>query len=298
MRLSFSDRLDARIGAIGSSLVVGMDPIPALLPAELAPPDGAPPAAAGRSFAQFAAGIFEALSDLVVAVKFQSAYYERLGGSGMNALLESLTLARAQGLLTILDVKRSDIGSTAAAYAEAFLGDLPETCGPLTDAVTVNPYLGEDGIKPFIDVAARGDKGLFVLVKTSNPSGPRLQDLRAGQKPVYLHVADLVNELGQDLIGTCGLSGVGAVVGATYPDVLQELRRHMPRAVFLLPGVGAQGGAVADLASAFLPGQRGALVTCSRSLLYAYRKREHLPWQEAARAEATELVAAVRELSR
>jgi orotidine-5'-phosphate decarboxylase len=286
------------MAATGSALVVGMDPIPALLPPELAPPDGAPPAVVAERFMRFAGTILEALADLVVAVKFQSAYYERLGRAGLEALLDSLAHARAREILTIVDGKRGDIGSTAAAYAEAYLGDLPETCGPLTDAVTVNPYLGEDGIRPFVDVAADHDKGLFVLVKTSNPSGPRLQDLRAGDMPVYLHVAELVTELGRDLVGTCGLSGVGAVVGATYPRVLAELRTAMPYAVFLLPGVGAQGGAIADLAPAFLPGLRGALITCSRSLIYAYRRRDGLSWQEAARAEATELLTALSGLPR
>ncbi len=286
---SFADRLQEAVERKESAIVVGMDPNPALFPPEAAAPAGAAPEALAEAFERFSAGILEAVAEAAVAVKFQSAFYERLGAAGAAALARSLGHARSLGLMTILDAKRADIGSTAEAYAEAQLGELPGTPGPATDAVTVNPYLGEDGILPFIRQAEPRGKGLFVLVKTSNPSGPQLQDLRSGGRPLYLHAAALVGKLGALLPGACGLSGVGAVVGATYPAVLRELREAMPETVFLLPGVGAQGGKVEDLAPAFLPGRRGALITASRSIIYAHRDHPGIAWKDAARREALAL---------
>ena len=236
----FSDLLEEKLSSGKPPLIVGMDPIPELLPPELLPPEDAPPERWARTFVELAEMVFEALSDLVVGVKFQSAFYERLGAAGLEALRESLESARRRKFLTIMDVKRGDIGSTARAYAEAYLGDLAGTAGPFTDAVTVNPYLGEDGLRPFLELAAGKGKGLFILVKTSNPSGPRFQDLAAEGKPLYMHVAELVNELGKECVGDSGLSCVGAVVGATFPSVLEDLR-----AALLL----ALGGRLAEAAA-------------------------------------------------
>lgn len=285
----FADRLDEAVARKDSAIVVGMDPNPALFPPEASREGGVAPETLADAFERFSAGILEAVAEATVAVKFQSAFYERLGVAGAAALARSLERARALGLITILDAKRADIGSTAEAYADAQLGDLPGTPGPHTDAVTVNPYLGEDGILPFIRQAKPRGKGLFVLVKTSNPSGPQLQDLPSGGLPVYRHAAALVRKLGAELLGACGLAGVGAVVGATYPGVLRELREAMPDTIFLLPGVGAQGGKVEDLAPAFLPGRRGALITASRSIIYAHREHPGVAWKDAARAEACRL---------
>ncbi len=285
---AFADRIDDAVRRKESAIVVGMDPNPALFPPDAAA-GGAEPEALAEAFERFSAGILEAVAEAVIAVKFQSAFYERLGAAGAAALARSLRHAQRLGLVTILDAKRADIGSTAEAYAEAQLGDLPGTPGPATDAVTVNPYLGEDGILPFVRQAAPRGKGLFVLVKTSNPSGPQLQDLLSGGRPLYLYAAALVRKLGAELPGACGLTGVGAVAGATYPGVLRELRDAMPETLFLLPGVGAQGGKVEDLAPAFLPGRRGALITASRSIIYAHRDRPGMSWKDAARSEAQAL---------
>jgi len=286
---AFVDTLDARCAEGGRPLVVGMDPIP-----DLMPPDFALPLEAGvkewaEVFDRFARRILPQLRGVAVAMKFQSAYYERLGEVGLAVLRKSMAFAKENGFLTILDVKRADIGSTAAAYAEAYLGTLEGTCGPVTDAVTVNPYLGEDGVEPFVELAASRGKGVFVLVKTSNPSGPQFQDLKAQGEPLWRHVARMVDKLGGKVLGECGLSAVGAVVAATYPQILSELRALMPRSVLLLPGIGAQGGRVSDLAAAFLPGRRGALITASRSILYAWRSRPERPFEQAARAAAEEL---------
>ncbi len=291
---AFADRIEAAVRRKDSAIVAGMDPNPALLPPDIAAAPGAPPEAHAAAFERFSAGILEAIAEAVVAVKFQSAFYERFGAAGAEALARSLRHARGLGLVTILDAKRADIGSTAEAYAEAQLGDLPGTPGPATDAVTVNPYLGEDGILPFVRQAAPRGKGLFVLVKTSNPSGPQLQDLPSGGRPLYLHTAGLVAKLGAELPGACGRSGGGAGVGATDPGVLRELRAAMPQAVFLLPGVGAQGGKVEDLAPAFLPGRRGALITVSRSIIYAHRDHPDTAWKDAARGAAQTLREAFR----
>jgi orotidine-5'-phosphate decarboxylase len=287
--LAFADRLQESASRRQSAIVVGMDPNPALFPPEVAAAAGAGPEALAEAFERFSAGILEAVAEATIAVKFQSAFYERLGVAGAAALARSLARARELGYITILDAKRADIGSTAEAYADAQLGDLPGTPGPFTDAVTVNPYLGEDGILPFIRQAKPRGKGMFVLVKTSNPSGPQLQDLRCDGLPVYRHAAALVRKLGAELPAACGLTGVGAVVGATYPGVLKELREAMPETIFLLPGVGAQGGKVADLAPAFLPGGRGALITASRSIIYAHREQKGIAWKDAARNEARKL---------
>lgn len=286
---TFADRLEEAVRAKRSAIVVGMDPRPDALPAGIRPPADAAPADMAHAFRRFSAGILEAVAEAVVAVKFQSAFYERLGPAGAEALADSLADASRLGLLTILDAKRGDIGSTAEAYAQAQLGDLPGTCGPVTDAVTVNPYLGEDSIRPFMNEAAPRGKGLFVLVKTSNPSGPQLQDLAADGMPVYRHTAALVRRLGEAMVGAAGLSAVGAVVGATYPEVLHLLRRDMPRAVLLLPGVGAQGARVEDLAAAFLEGGRGALITASRGIIFAHARSPERDWRDAARAEAESL---------
>lgn len=294
--IPFIDRLNQQIQEKRSAIVVGMDPRPDLLPPAVPMPDNGDPEGAARGYAEFARGILEHVAPFVVAVKFQSAFYEKLGPAGLEVLNQGLALAKDLGLSTILDVKRGDIGSTAQAYAEATLGRLPGTPGPMTDAVTVNPYLGEDSLRPFLDLAAREGKGLFVLVKTSNPSGPRFQDLTvAPDEPLYLRVAAMVDELGGELSGRDGgLSGVGAVVGATYPEVLKTLRAAMPNTLFLLPGIGAQGGKIQDLGPAFTPNGRGVLLTASRSIIYAYQNRRKIAWQEAARQEAETLVKAYR----
>ena len=252
----FADRLAAAVERKGAPLCVGLDPDPALMPA-------------GLGVVEFCRGIVDAVAGAVVAVKPQSAFFEAQGTTGWEALAEVCEYARAAGLLVIADAKRGDVPSTARAYAAAF--------APLADAVTVNPYLGHDSLEPFFE---RDELGVFVLVKTSNPSSADIQDLPlADGRPLWQHVAGLVDRWGADLVGARGLSSVGAVVGATYPDVLETIRGLLPRAVLLLPGVGAQGGRPEDLAAAFAAGPASALVSASRSVLYADRGSS---WQEAA----------------
>jgi orotidine-5'-phosphate decarboxylase len=264
----FADRLAAAVEGKGAPLCVGLDPDPALMPD-------------GLGIAEFCRGIVDAVADVAVAVKPQAAFFEAQGADGWAALAEVCGYARAAGLLVIVDAKRGDVPSTARAYAAAL--------APLADAVTVNPYLGSDSLEPFL---GRDGLGVFVLVKTSNPGSADLQDLPlADGRPLWQHVAGLVDRWGADLVGASGLSTVGAVLGATFPQEVAEARRLLPRSVLLLPGVGAQGARAEDLAEAFSVGPAGALVSASRSVLYADRGAA---WQEAAAAEAERLAGELR----
>jgi orotidine-5'-phosphate decarboxylase len=287
-----------------SQIVLGLDPDPrALWPAaagaaqddaEPAPP--APPAerAAGAVLAHCRA-VIDAVGDAVVAVKPQVACFERLGAPGWAALQAVTDHARAAGLLVLADAKRGDIDVTATAYAQAFLGATPLDGAELVpglgaDAMTVAPYMGLDTLRSFAAVGRANGAGLIVLVRTSNPGAADLEDeplARGGT--VWERVAQLVAELGAESLGPdSGLSDVGAVVGATEPRHLARARELLPHAVFLLPGVGAQGGRVEDLAPAFAPGRAAGLVTASRSIVAAHEQHGGTP-AEAARGEAQRL---------
>jgi orotidine-5'-phosphate decarboxylase len=287
----FGDRLAARVAERESQIVLGLDPDPARVwPRALAadPGTGPPAARAAEVVTAHCAALIAAAGPACVAVKPQVACFERLGAAGWAALERVAAAARAAGLLVLADAKRGDIDVSAAAYAQAFLGTTPTPFGPVAgvdaDALTVNPYLGEDALAPF---AAAG-RGLFVLVRTSNPGAAGVQDaaLAAGGT-VWEHVAALVAGLG-GAPGAHGLTDVGAVVGATVPGHLARARELMPHAVLLLPGVGAQGGRVEDLAPAFAPGRAGGLVTASRSIARAHEQHGGDP-AAAARAEAERL---------
>ncbi len=232
-------------------------------------------------------GLIDALYDIVPAVKPQSAFYEMYGLCGEELLSRTIAYAKQKGLYVILDVKRNDIGSTAQAYSAAYLGrvyaDGEEFKANPVDCVTVNPYLGTDGIAPFVDDCKKYDKAIFALVKTSNPSSGELQDLIAGEEHIYEKVARLVNEWGKGTEGECGYTAVGAVVGATYPEQAKILRSLMPKAYFLVPGYGAQGGSAKDVKNSFNADGLGAIVNSSRGIMCAYKKGG---WAEEAYAEA------------
>jgi orotidine-5'-phosphate decarboxylase len=270
---TFADRLAAEVERKRSQLVVGLDPRVDLLPIELR-----------GDVARFCCGLIDAVAPHAVAVKPQLAFFETLGPAGMAAFDDVCAYGRRAGLLVIADGKRGDIGSTARAYADAYIeGDLPRA-----DALTVNPYLGRESVEPFLAAARRSGAGLFVIVKTSN-AGADVQDLQLTDgRPLWHHVAALVSEWGEELVGDVGLSSVGAVVGATHPRAVAEARRLMPQAIILLPGVGAQGGAVADLERAFQSGPASALVNASRSIDYAFRDSGG-DYRDAAGAEAARL---------
>jgi orotidine-5'-phosphate decarboxylase len=298
---SFSDRLAGLVEERRSQIVLGLDPDPARLwpaafdepPAPLEDPEqiAALTAAAVASHCRLA---IAAAGPACVAVKLQVACFERLGGPGWRALTEAIAYAREAGLLALVDGKRGDVPVTARAYAQAMVGETPGPFGPVAglgaDAFTANPLLGRDSLEPLAEAAELAGAGVFCLVRTSNPGAAAIQDEPA-EAPLHERLARLVDELGAGQVGECGLSAIGAVTGATKPELLGRLRELMPRAILLLPGVGAQGGDVAALAPAFEPHPAGGLVTASRSIVNAHAERGGDP-AAAARDAAEELRAA------
>lgn len=276
--MPFGDTLSARI-AKTSPVCVGLDPQPEKLPA------GLPKTPAGVT--EFCRGIIDATANAASCVKPQLAYFEALGWEGMKVFFEICEYAKKKNLLVIADGKRNDIGSTCEAYAEAYLGkDKP------IDALTVSPYLGSDSIEPFLKRCLAHDKGIFVLVKTSNKSSGELQDLPVGDEMLHEHLAQLVEAWGFPHIGPeTSLSCVGAVVGATYPEELKYLRTLMPHLPFLIPGYGAQGGTAQDVRHGFLLNGEGAIVNASRSIIYASKEKD---WKEAAKKAAEEMAIEIK----
>jgi orotidine-5'-phosphate decarboxylase len=289
---NFADRLGDAVERKRSQLVVGLDPRLDLLPVELRGEGVLGRAAAASAVARFCKGIVDAVGPYVVAVKPQSAFFEALGSDGIRALEEVSDYARSSGLLVILDAKRGDIGSTARAYATAFL-EPRDVSGPVADALTVSAYLGHDSVEPFFAACRRHGSGIFLLVRTSNSGAADVQDLILSDgRPLWQYLAALVHEWGQPLVGERGMSSVGAVVGATYPRAVSEARRLMPQTPLLLPGIGAQGATPADVARAFTSGPASALVTASRSVIFAFRDTNE-DWRVAAGNEAERLAAQV-----
>jgi len=285
---NFADKLVEAVKAKGSAICVGLDPridkIPKFLKMKaMEGGEHTPFGAAASAILEFNKGIIDAVKDLVPVVKPQIAFYEIFGHEGIKCYEETLKYAKLQGLLTIADAKRNDIGSTAEAYAQAFLGEVKifegddEVVSPVfdADAVTVTPYLGWDGIKPFVEECKKYGKGIFVLDKTSNPSSGDLQDLEMKDgKAVYEIMGHLIDSWGANDIGENGYSFVGAVTGATFPEQAKRLREIMPNAYFLVPGYGAQGGKASDVAVCFGGGNGekglGAIVNNSRGITNAY----------------------------
>jgi orotidine-5'-phosphate decarboxylase len=285
---SFADRLAEAVERKRSQLVVGLDPVVDLLPMELRGESVLGRAESAHAYARFCCGIVDAVAPYAVAVKPQLAFFEALGSDGFAALERVCGYARRAGLLVLADGKRGDIGSTARAYASAFLEPRGED-EPLADALTVNPYLGLDSIEPFLQACRLHGAGIFCLVRTSNAGAADVQELRLSDgRSVWEHVADLVDGWGEEHVGERGLSSVGAVVGATAPRAIAEARRLLPRSILLLPGVGAQGATPGDVARAFTSGPASALVAASRSVIYAFRGGE-TDWRAAAGAEAARL---------
>jgi orotidine-5'-phosphate decarboxylase len=302
--LHFADRLAALVEERRSRVVLGLDPDPAALwPEAVARVGGGPDAPhlarvlTAEAVTEHCRAAIVAAGPACVAVKPQLACFERLGAPGWESLEQVVAIARDHGLLVFGDGKRGDVPVTAAAYAQAFAGATPGPFGSVPglglDAFTANPLLGRDSLEPLIAAAAAAGAGCFVLVRTSNPGAAELQD--AGEPPLHERLAELVDELGGEQRGACGLSLVGAVTGATNPEHLKRLRVLMPHAVFLLPGVGAQGGRVEELGPAFAPHPAAGLVTASRSIVNAHTERGGDP-ATAAAAAAEELRAAAWDL--
>jgi orotidine-5'-phosphate decarboxylase len=294
---NFGDRLAERVESRQSQLVLGLDPDPnrlwpqALALASSQMVDAGPAGDVAAAIVIQCVLAIDATAEHCVAVKLQLACFERYGAPGWGALERVAAHARSRGLLVIADGKRGDIDVSAAAYGQGLFGGSPTRFGHVpgleADSATINPLLGLDSLRPLRDAAREHGSGVFVLVRTSNPGAADLQELElAAGGAVSERLADMVAELGADGIGARGLSDVGAVVGATAPGRLAALRERMPNAVFLLPGVGAQGGSVEDLASAFAPGPAGGLVSSSRGIIYAYEPTGGDPADSAAREAA------------
>lgn len=289
------DLLVKKIKEKGNPSVAGLDPVldyvPKYIREKAYSQYGKNLKGACEAIWEFNKGLIDSFYDIVPAVKPQSAFYEMYGLPGEEVLHRTIEYAKEKGLYIILDVKRNDIGSTAEAYSKAYLGKVDidgiETDACPVDCVTVNPYLGTDGIQPFVNDCIAYDKAIFALVKTSNPSSGELQDLTA-EKHIYEHVAELVNKWNEKTIGASGYGAVGAVVGATYPEQAKILREIMKQSYFLVPGYGAQGGGAMGVKPCFNEDGLGAIVNSSRGIMCAYKKGDWKEEQfaEAARAEA------------
>ncbi len=298
MTAPFATRLVEHVAARESQIVLGLDPDPAKLWPDAvagAPADGSPAQRAAAAVQAHCAALIDAAGPACVAVKPQLACFERLGAAGWAALAATVAHAHDNGLLVIADGKRGDISVSAAAYGQALVGSTPTPFGDVAglgaDAFTANPLLGVDALEPLVAAAHHAQAGIFVLVRTSNPGAADIEDLAlAGQDggTVWERLAAIVARLGAPSVGGGGLSDIGAVVGATVPAHVARMRELMPHAPFLLPGIGAQGGRVEDLAPAFAPGRAGGLVSASRSIASAHESEGARP-ATAARAEAERL---------
>jgi orotidine-5'-phosphate decarboxylase len=307
----FGDRLTEAIEAKGNPCSVGLDPRVELIPGPLRDEvvgDGSwTREGAVELMRVFCREVIDIVASRVPVVKVQSAFFERFGSLGCRAFEETVAYAKERGLLVIADVKRSDIGSTAAAYAEASVGAATVHGEELydlgADACTVNPYLGWDGVEPFVREAARRERGIFVLVRTTNPSADQIQALACKGVPLFMRLGALVHEWGKDHVGRRGYSSVGAVVGGTYPLDAEKLRRLMPQSYFLVPGYGAQGAGSGDVTKAFDARGQGTLVSSSRGILFAHarspfdRQFGEGRWRDAVAAATDAMVADLRRLA-
>lgn len=290
------ESLIAGIRRTKNPTVVGLDPaysyVPEFIRKKYAGQFSDPLEGAAKAVLEYNTALIDAICDVVPAVKPQAAYYELYGWYGVKTLAETITYAQKKGMYVITDGKRNDIGSTMEAYAAAHLGTVDIDGVKATpfggDALTVNGYLGTDGIKPLLKICKEEDKGIFVLVKTSNPSSGELQDKKIGRLTVYEVMGSMCEKWGKEVPGDSGYSAVGAVVGATYPEQLSELREKLPHTFFLVPGYGAQGGGAKDVAGAFDENGLGAIVNSSRGIICAYKKGD---WKEDQFAEAARAAA-------
>jgi len=291
------DKLIEKIKEKNNPTVIGLDPRYDIIPNCIKSKYSQDLEGVKKAIIEFNKDLIDATCDIIPAIKPQIAFYEMFGIAGMQAFEETCKYAKQKGMIVIADMKRGDIGTTAQAYSNAAIGKtkIGEINHSIFDVefVTVNPYLGTDGVKPFVDDCKQYGKGIFVLVKTSNKSSGEIQDLLTQDgEPIYIKVAKLVNEWGKDLIGKYGYSSISSVVGATYPKQLEELRKVMPHSYFLIPGYGAQGGKAEDIALGFDKSGLGGIVNASRSLMCAYKsemwnsKFKEEEFAEATRAEA------------
>ena len=298
------DRLINKIKETNNPTIMGLDPRFDMIPKCVTDKYEKTLEGVSKAILEYNKALIDETCDIIPAVKPQIAFYEMFGIPGMEAFKETCKYAKEKGMIVIADIKRGDIGSTAQGYSNAFLGktkigDKEESIFDV-DFVTVNPYMGTDCVKPFIEDCKKYDKGIFILVKTSNPSSGELQDLKLenGQE-VYMQVANLVEKWGEDLIGEYGYSSIAAVVGATYPEQLEQIRKEAPHTYFLIPGYGAQGGKANDIALGFDKNGLGGIVNASRSLMCAYKSelwKDEFKEEEYAKATRAEALRMKEEL--
>ncbi len=289
--LPFGDRLADAVRSKRSAICVGLDPRANALPSGFLTSANLPYKAIAEAYRQFCCEVIDVVAPLVGVVKPQVAFFEQLGPAGMVALGETIEYAISKDLLVIADAKRNDIGTTAEAYAAAFLGRGNASAWG-ADALTVSPYLGDDSLQPFVDRCTQTSSGIFVLVKTSNAGSGFIQDLSIDQRTISQRVADWVQSESFRTQGALGYGAIGAVVGATYPNELAELRARMPNAWLLIPGYGAQGGGAKDVAAAFDSNGLGAVINNSRGIIFAYqsaRYQHFSSWQAAVEAATKEM---------
>ena len=298
------DRLIDKIKQTNNPTVMGLDPRFDMLPKCVTDKYDKTLEGVSKAILEYNKALIDETCDIIPAVKPQIAFYEMFGIPGLEAFKETCKYAKEKGMIVIADVKRGDIGSTAQGYSNAFLGktkigDHEESIFDV-DFVTVNPYMGTDCVKPFVEDCKKYDKGIFILVKTSNPSSGELQDLKLENgKEVYMQVAELVEKWGEDLVGKYGYSSVSAVVGATYPEQLEQIRSKAPHTYFLIPGYGAQGGKAEDIALGFDKNGLGGIVNASRSLMCAYKSeiwKNQFTEEEYAKATRAEALRMKEEL--
>ncbi len=289
--MNFADRLLEATEKKGNPSVIGLDSdfrkIPDPLKESFLKKYGNNMRGVSECMLEFNRRVINSIRDLVPAVKIQAAFYEMYGPDGMRTFRDTADYAREKGLIVIGDVKRNDIGNTAGAYSSAYLGKVDvfgrDEDGMDLDAITVNPYLGSDGIKPFLSDCRSHDKGLFVLVRTSNPSSLEIQDLETKHGRFYEIVCRLVNSWGDELTGERGYSSVGAVVGATFPEELGRMRKIMGKSIFLVPGFGAQGGGAKDIVNAFRDDGTGALIHSARGVIFSFTEEREEEFDICAR---------------
>ena len=295
----FIDRLIARIQDQNTPCIVGLDPALERMPTnwlqERDISEQSSLTEKAEATYQYNLMVLDAIADLVPAVKPQSAYYELFGSAGIIALEKTIQAARDRDLLVVLDVKRGDIASTATAYAKSYLPSEP--AHPLeADAITIVPYLGEDCLNPFFEEAIEWGKGVFVCVKTSNPGASIVQEQKIDNRYLYEIIADLIKPASDKSIGTSGYSGVGAVVGATYPEAAQRLRQQLPNSIFLVPGVGAQGGGKEGIKACFNPDGLGGAIASSRAIMYPHLYGSKDSNKDTIRQAALDLIEQVNEI--
>lgn len=301
--LSYIERLNNRVLAARTPALVGIDPrwdlLPASIRSEAETRSGSTLEQTAYGFEAFSKQLIDVVSPLVPAIKPQVAFFEQLGVPGFRALHSVMQYARKAGLIVIADAKRGDIGTTAEAYADAWLaGEDPDSAAWPSDALTINPYLGTDSLEPFVRLASRRGAGLYVLVRTSNPGAAEFQDRVCDGQPLYCTVAATVQQLSESTkVSNQAFGCVGAVVGATWPTQLEELRRRMPAVPLLIPGYGAQGGTSADTAGAFNTDGLGAVVNSSRGINFAWQRKPYAEqygearWQDAVEAATRDMIA-------